>query len=123
MGLREKIAHAAEQLNLTEKVYVTVGIDRKRVRPAPGTILVEVLGGNGETLTIDTIATDTPALRGAWHVNGKPCTYVQVGDTGHAHQAFRCSIEDTPFELPEHIRSKTELGAKYLNVWWSCEDR
>ena len=122
MGLREKIATAAENLNLTEKVYVTVGIDRKRVRPAPGTVLVEILGNSGETLTIDTIKAPHVAPKGPWHVNGKPCTYVCVGDTGHAHQAFHTLITDFPFDLPDHLRSKIELGASSLNVWWSCEE-
>lgn len=122
MGLKERIASAAENLNLTEKVFVTVGIDRKRVHPAPGTILVEVLGAQGQTLTIDTFKAPKPAPKGPWHVNEKPATFVAVGETGNAHQAFNCSIDECPVELPENIRSKIELGATSLNVWWSCED-
>ena len=121
MGLKEAIAGAAERFNLTEQVFVTVGVDRKRMRPAPGTILVEVLGKSGETLTIDTFKAPEPAPRGPWHVNDKPTTFVSVGETGHTHQAFACGIDECPFDLPEHIRSKVELGAIALNVWWSCE--
>lgn len=122
MGLKEKIARAAENLNLTEQVYVTVGIDRKRVRPAPGTILVELRGNSGETLTIDTIKAPYPAPKGPWHAAGQPCTFVSVGDTGHTHQAFSTTIDKVPFELPEHLRSKIELGASSVNIWWSCEE-
>lgn len=122
MGLKEAISGAAEKFNLTEKVFVTVGLDRKRMRPAPGTILVEVLGKNGETLTIDTFKAPKPAPRWSWHVAGRPTTFVSVGQTGNAHQAFACGIDECPFDLPEHIRSKIELGATSLNVWWSCEE-
>lgn len=122
MGLKEKIASAAENLNLTEKVFVSVGVNRKRMRPAPGTILVEALGANGETLILDTIKAPNAAPKGPWHVNGKPVTFVAVGDTGHAHQSFSCAIDECPFKLPEHIHSKVDLGATYINAWWSCED-
>jgi hypothetical protein len=122
MGLKERIASAAENLNLTERVFVSVGVDRKRMRPAPGTILVEVLGTRGETLTIDTFRAPSPAPKGPWHVNNKPATFVAVGETGNAHQAFSCGIDEFPVELPAHIRDKIDLGATSLNVWWSCED-
>lgn len=122
MGLKERIASAAEKFNLTEHVYVTVGIDRKRVRPAPGTILVELLGGSGETMAIDTIKAPHPAPRGPWHACGRPATFVSVGDTGFCHQAFSCTVDEAPFTLPQHLKEKLDLGAKGLNVWWSCED-
>ena len=84
MGLKENlVSYAKERLDLTEQVFVTVGVDRKRMRPAPGTILVEILGNSGETLAIDTIKADKPAPHGPWHVNALPTTYVNVGDTGH----------------------------------------
>jgi len=122
MGLKEKIASAAETFNLTEKVFVSVNLDRRRMRPAPGTILVEVLGVNGETLILDTIKAPNAAPKGPWHVNGDPATFVTVGATGHAHQAFSCVIAKCPFNLPEHVHSKIDLGATHLNVWWSCEE-
>ena len=122
MGLKERIAKAATDLNLTEQVFVTVGVNRKRMRPAKGTILVEVLGSSGETLIIDTIKAHEPAPKGPWHVSGKPTTYVCVGDTGHAHQTFSCTLDEIPFKLPDHILAKAELGATVFNIWWSCEE-
>jgi len=122
MGLKDRIASVAEDLNLTEKVFVSVGVDRKRVHPAKGTILIEVLGASGETLILDTIKATEPAPRGPWHVAGKPTTYVCVGTTGHSHQAFACVLDEIPFQLPDHILAKVDLGATSFNIWWSCEE-
>lgn len=122
MGLRERIATAAENLNLTETVFVTTGVDRKRMRPAPGTILLEVVGRGGETLILDSIVADKPAPRGPFHIGDQPSTYVVVGATGNAHQTFRFMLAYPPFPLPEYITAKSKLGAAYVNAWWSCEE-
>ena len=122
MGLKEKIARAATNLDLTEKVLVTTGVDRRRMRPAPGTILLEVVSRGGETLILDSIKSESPAPRGAFHMQGQPSTYISVGVTGHAHQAFRFDLAYPPFPLPEHITEKARLGASHVNAWWSCEE-
>jgi len=122
MSLTEKIAQAAERLDLTEKVFVTTGVDRKRMRPAPGTILLEVVGRRGETLILDSIAADKPAPRGPYHVQGKPCTYVSVGETGYGHQSFSFDLSTPPFPLPDYILEKGKFGAAFVNAWWSCEE-
>jgi hypothetical protein len=123
MGLKENlVSYAKERLDLTEQVFVTVGVDRKRMRPAPGTILVEILGNSGETLAIDTIKAAKPAPKGPWHVNELPTTYVSVGETGYGHQAFSCDFNHAPFELPDYLKQKASIGASRINVWWSCEE-
>lgn len=121
MTLKEKIATAATNLNLTEQVFVTTGVDRRRMRPAPGTILLEVVSRHGETLILDSIPADKPAPRGPFYINGKPTTYVSVGVTGRAHQSFRFDLAYPPFPLPEHITEKARFGASHVNAWWSCE--
>jgi len=122
MGLREKLTQAATNLDLTEKVFVTTGVDRKRMRPASGTILLEVVSRGGETLILDSIIAEKPAPRGAFHVDGKPATYVSVGVTGKAHQSFKFDLAHPPFPLPDHITEKARFGVAYVNAWWSCEE-
>jgi hypothetical protein len=123
MALKEKlVSYAKERLDLKENVFVTVGVDRRRMRPAPGTILLEIMGHSGQTLAIDTIKADKRAPRGPWHVNGHPACYVNVGETGYSHQAFSCAFGALPFELPDYLKQKAALGASRVNVWWSCEE-
>ena len=122
MSLKEKISRAATNLDLTEKVMVTTGVDRKRMRPAPGTILLEVVSRSGATLILDSIEAESRAPRGPFHVQGQPATYVEVGATDHAHQAFRFDLAHPPFPLPDYITAKARFGAAFVNCWWSCEE-
>jgi hypothetical protein len=112
-----------EKLGLTENVYVGVGLDRRRVRPPPGTMIIEMVDRGGNTLMIDTVPTEKQAPRGPFHVLGRPATYVQIGATGYAHQAFAFFVDEPeyPVEIPQHLLDKIELGAQKVRVWWSCE--
>ncbi len=99
-----------ERLGLVEKVYVGVGLDRKNMRPPPGMAIIEVVGRNSITFTVDTVLADKPAPKGAFHINSKPATFVKVGASGLCHQAFYLRF-DEPDEhglVPEHLRSKIE---------------
>lgn len=114
-----------ERLGLVEKIYVGVGLDRKRMRPPPGMAIVEVVGRNQHTFVVDTIIVDSPAPKGPFRVNGRPVTFVKDGPSGLSHQAFYLRF-DEPDEnniVPDHLRAKIELGAIGANVWWSCESR
>jgi len=114
-----------ERLGLVETVYVGVGLDRKRMRPPPGTAIIEIVGRNAHTFVVDTVLIDQPAPKGAFHVNTKPVTFVKDGPSGLCHQAFYLRF-DEPDEhelIPQYLRDKVELGAIGARIWWSCESR
>jgi hypothetical protein len=119
MGLKER-------LGLVETVHVGVGLDRRRVHPAPGTAVVELIDAHGNTLMMDLIKTENAAPRGPLRLsNGDPATFVIVphGSVEYAHQAFSFDLTKLPYplELPKHLLDKVQLGAERARVWWSCE--
>jgi len=119
MGLKER-------LGLVEKVHVGVGLDRRRVHPAPGTAVVELLDTEGNTLMMDILRVDEPAPRGPLRLyDGSPATFVIVphGPVEYAHQSFSFALGKPPYplDLPAHLLDKVKLGATRARVWWSCE--
>ena len=113
-----------ERLGFVETVYVGVGLDRTRMRPAPGTMIVELVDSGGNTLAVDMLAVDEPASPSPVRFNGKPATYVKVGKTGFRHQSFSYALDEpAPIDLPEHLKAKAQIGARRVNVWWSCETK
>lgn len=115
-----------EKLGLVEKIYVGVGRDRNRARPAPGTMLIELVDYHNHTLFMETVETSRPAPTGSWVPQaGNPSTFVRVGQTGWAHQAFQFQFDgDHPVKLPADLVAKAKkLGARRAYVWWSCEPK
>lgn len=115
-----------ERLGLVETVHVGVGLNRKRVRPSPGTAVVELLNATGDTLMMDILKVADPAPRGPMRLsNGSPSTFVIVphGPVEYAHQAFGFSLDEPeyPISLPQHLLDKISLGATNARIWWSCE--
>lgn len=115
-----------ERLGLVETVHVGVGLNRRRVRPAPGTAVVELLDEHGNTLIMDILSVADPAPTGPLRLeDGTPATYVRVphGPKFYAHQAFGFSLDQKPYpiELPQHLLDKISLGATNARIWWSCE--
>jgi hypothetical protein len=115
-----------ERLGLIETVHVGVGLNRNRVRPTPGTAVVELLNEHGDTLIMDILQVADPAPQGPLHLVGSgPATFVRVphGPIFYAHQAFVIDLKNKPYpiELPEHLLDKIPLGATNARIWWSCE--
>jgi hypothetical protein len=115
-----------ERLGLVETVHVGVGLNRRRVRPTPGTAVVELLNANGDTLIMDILKVADPAPRGPLRIaNEDPATFVRVplGPIFQSHQAFVINLDNTPYpiDLPQHLLDKIPLGATRARIWWSCE--
>jgi hypothetical protein len=117
-----------ERLGLVETVHVGVGMNRKRVRPTPGTAVVELLNETGDTLIMDILLVDDAAPAGPLRLsNGGVATYVRVphGSLFYSHQAFDFELDELPYpiELPQHLLDKISLGATKARIWWSCETK
>ena len=115
-----------ERLGLVETVHVGVGLNRKRVRPTPGTAVVELLNEHGDTLIMDILKVADAAPIGPLYIaNEAPATFVKVphGPIFHSHQAFVINLDNTPYpiDLPQHLLDKIPLGATKARIWWSCE--
>jgi len=117
-----------ERLGLVDTVHVGVGLNRSRVRPLPGTAVVELLDAHGDTLIMDILKVGDAAPRGPMHLpDGSPSTFVIVphGPVEYAHQAFAFNLNEPefPIDLPQHLLDKIPLGAISARIWWSCETK
>lgn len=112
-----RASSTAETFHFRENLVANGSAPRfaQRVPPA-GHACVEVLDADGNVLAMDTFPAPA-APSGAYHVCGRPATFVVDGKTGRAQQEFTCSIADCPVPLPGHIANRSGT----LRVWWNCE--
>ena len=115
-----------ERLGLVEQIHVGVGVDRRRMRPPPGCMIVEICDEAGNMLMLEIIPAEYPAPKGSWSPESGPSTIVNVGDTGFSHQAFTFELNGVKPEympaLPERFLEKVSIGAKRAYIYWSCEE-
>lgn len=107
-----------------ESISVGAGPGRfGRYSPQPGTATVEVYAADGNLLAIDTIRIKSPAPGVGWCPLDVPATFVRHGRTNRCHQEVELPFWDAValLELPQHIRSKSQLGAAKVKAWVSCE--
>ena len=114
----------AENYNFSENIAVCMAAtgNAGMYRPADGTAVLEVLSGNGVVLTMDTIKVSNKAPKGPYHApDGTPATNVRPG-AGKEYQVFQIPLTgDCPFDLPQSILDKQEIGGQILRAYWSCE--
>ena len=116
-----------ERLGLVETIHVGVGVDRRRMRPPPGCMIVEICDEAGNMLMLEVIPAEYPAPPGAgWSPESGPATFVSVGETGFCHQAFSYELDGVKPEympaLPDRFMEKVNIGATRAYIYWSCEE-
>ena len=120
------MSNLKERLGLIEKIHVGVGVDRRRMRPPPGCMIVEITDEAGNMLMLEVIEAEYPAPPGSWSPESGPSTIVNVGETGFSHQAFSFELGGVKPEympdLPDRFMEKVNIGATRAYVFWSCEE-
>ena len=113
-----------ESFDFSESLEATVNPLPKVVEdaPRPGTAVVVVLSNEDKEILKDTLVVNQPAPAGPAHIAGKPATLHRVGPTNRCHQEVTVSLDaNVPFQLPDYVLDKRDVGGPKLRILWSCE--